>query len=48
MAVLLGMDFSCDSPWIAARMTFRAEERPAVWKKRRTSRGAVGWLMTPP
>lgn len=42
IAVLLGIDCSCDSPWIAALMTFKADERPAVWKNRRTSSGAVG------
>lgn len=46
MAVLLGMLESCSSPWMAERITFRAEERPAAWKKWRTSVGAVGWLIT--
>lgn len=46
MAVLLGMDFKRPSPCTAARMTFSAEERPAAWKKRLTSGGAVGWLIT--
>ena len=46
MAVLLGMDFRRPSPCTAARMTLRAEESPAAWKKRFTSIGAVGWLMT--
>lgn len=44
--VLLGMDVSCFSPWIAALITFKADDRPAEWKKRLTSVGAVGWLMT--
>lgn len=46
IAVLLGMLKSCFSPWTAARITFRAAERLAVRKNWRTSRGAVGWLMT--
>lgn len=32
---------------MAARSTFSAEERAAARKNRFTSRGAVGWLMTP-
>lgn len=48
IVVLLGIDCNCASPWMAVRRTLRAEERPAVRKKRRTSSGAVGWLMTPP
>lgn len=47
MTVLLGMDFRRDSPWIAALRTFSAEERAAARKKRFTSSGAVGWLITP-
>lgn len=46
MAVLFGIDLSRPSPWTAARITFRAEDSPAAWKKRFTSIGAVGWLMT--
>lgn len=46
IAVLLGMDFRRPSPWTAARMTFKAEESPEAWKKRFTSGGAVGWLIT--
>jgi hypothetical protein len=46
MQVLFGMDFSLDSPWTAARMTLRDDERPAERKKRFTSTGAVGWFMT--
>jgi len=46
ITVLLGMLESCPSPCIAARMTFRADDSPAAWKKWRTSVGAVGWLMT--
>lgn len=46
MAVLLGIEKSCTSPWTAARITFKAAERPAVLKKWRTSSGAVGWFMT--
>lgn len=42
MTVLLGIDFSRDSPWIAARRTFSAEDRPAARKKRFTAVGAVG------
>jgi hypothetical protein len=48
MVVLLGMDCSCDSPWMAVRMTLSAADSPAVRKYRRTSSGAVGWLMTLP
>lgn len=46
MQVLFGIDFRRDSPWTAARMTLRDEERPAARKKRFTSTGAVGWFMT--
>jgi len=46
IAVLFGILDSCCSPWMAARMTFSADDSPAVWKKCRTSVGAVGWLMT--
>lgn len=46
MAVLLGIEKSCFSPCTVARITFSAAERPAVRKKWRTSRGAVGWLST--
>lgn len=42
MAVLFGIDCSCDSPWIAALITLRAADNPAVRKKMRTSTGAVG------
>lgn len=48
MTVLLGIDLSRVSPCIAARRTFNAAESPAARKKRFTSMGAVGWLMTPP
>lgn len=48
MAVLLGMDLRRPSPCTAARMTFNADESPAARKKRFTSTGAVGWLMTLP
>ena len=48
MAVLLGMDFSSDSPRMAARITCSADERPAARKKWRTSTAAVGWLITLP
>jgi len=46
ITVLLGIDFNRASPWTAARMTFNAEDRPAARKKRFTSIGAVGWLIT--
>lgn len=42
MTVLLGIDLSRDSPWMAARMTLSAEDSPAARKKRLTSKGAVG------
>lgn len=48
MTVLFGMDLSRDSPCIAARRTFSAEDRPAARKNRFTAVGAVGWLITPP
>jgi hypothetical protein len=48
MTVLLGIDCKRDSPWMAARRTFKAEDKPAARKNRLTSTGAVGWLMTPP
>lgn len=48
MTVLLGIDLRRASPCMAARRTLRADERPAARKKRFTSRGAVGWLITPP
>lgn len=47
ITVLFGIDFRRASPWIAARRTFSAEERAAARKNRLTSKGAVGWLMTP-
>ena len=46
IAVLLGMDWRRDSPCTAARMTFKADERPAERKKWDTAGGAVGWLST--
>lgn len=42
MTVLFGIDFIRDSPWMAARRTFNADDRPAARKKRLTSTGAVG------
>jgi hypothetical protein len=42
MTVLFGIDFSRDSPCIAARRTFNADDKPAARKKRFTSIGAVG------
>lgn len=42
IAVLFGIDFNCDSPCIAARMTLSADESPAVRKNCFTSFGAVG------
>jgi hypothetical protein len=48
IAVLLGIDLSSDSPRIAARITFRAEDRPAALKKCLASTAAVGWFITLP
>lgn len=46
MHVLFGIDLRRDSPWTAARITLSEDDRPAARKKRFTSTGAVGWLMT--
>lgn len=42
MAVLFGMECNWASPWMAALITFKADDKPAVRKNRLTSMGAVG------
>jgi hypothetical protein len=42
VTVLFGIDLRRDSPWMAARMTFKAEDTAEARKDRFTSGGALG------